>query len=231
MVTIDPGVLRRVPVFSSLADDALTSIAGRCTDSRFLENREIISHRSMDTDLFILLEGSVKVVSYSGGGREVFHRRIDAGEIFGEMSAIDGSGRAASVITLTPAHVARMSDTAFKALVAEKPEFALQIMTLLVEKLRAATDRVFDLSTKKVSERVRLELLRLVSDNLENSVSASIDPAPTHYELSTRVSTNREGVTRELNRLSAEGLVRVGKRNIEIFDVNALVRSIASDAV
>jgi hypothetical protein len=54
--------------------------------------------------------------------------------------------------------------------------------------------------------------------------AAMIQPAPTHADLASRISTHREAVTRELNQLSRDGLVERQAGALAIHDVERLAR-------
>jgi CRP-like cAMP-binding protein len=56
--------------------------------------------------------------------------------IFGEMALIDGSARSASAVAAEPTEVAPIDKKAFLHLVQQNPDFALQVMRLLVSRLR-----------------------------------------------------------------------------------------------
>ena len=62
---------------------------------------------------------------------------VEAGSVFGEMALIDGQPRSADAVTKTHCRLALIDDRHFKALVRDTPEFALSLMKILVERLRA----------------------------------------------------------------------------------------------
>jgi hypothetical protein len=100
-----------------------------------------------------------------------------------------------------------MSAAAFRELLHSEPRVALALLPQLVMKIRALTTRVYEFSTLAVSNRIQAELLRLASLVPRAGKRARIDPAPTHTDIASRISTHREAVTRELNRLSRSGLI------------------------
>jgi CRP-like cAMP-binding protein len=95
-----------------------------------------------------------------------------------------------------------MPAAAFQKLLLTEPRVAQAMLPQLVTKIRALTKRVYEFSTLAVNNRIQAELLRLASLAPKDGRSARIVPAPTHAEIASRVSTHREAVTRELNRLS-----------------------------
>ena len=60
--------------------------------------------------------------------------------VFGEMALIDGSPRSATAIVREPTEVAVVDEKAFLYLVQKSPEFALDVMRRLAQRLRHTTD-------------------------------------------------------------------------------------------
>ena len=56
----------------------------------------------------------------------------------------------------------------------------------------------------------------------KSRLSVVIRPAPTHYEIAARIGSHREAVTREFNRLEADGIVEVRRRQLRIVDIKRL---------
>ena len=57
----------------------------------------VVSSEADDDDVYFLLAGSCRVSYFSSSGREVSFRDQEPGEMFGEISAIDGRGRALTI--------------------------------------------------------------------------------------------------------------------------------------
>ena len=51
-------------------------------------------------------------------------------------------------------------------------------------------------------------------------------PAPTHAELANSIGTHREAVTREMRALTAQNIIRTGRRRIEFLDIARLQTSV-----
>jgi len=61
---------------------------------------------------------------------------VGPGGIIGEMAVVDGSPRSADAFTQTEARIARIDRPRFEHLVANHPTFALQVMSIMAERLR-----------------------------------------------------------------------------------------------
>lgn len=80
----------------------------------------------------IVMRGSVEI---QRGDKTI--AEIGAGSVFGEMALIDGLPRSGDAIARTHGRLACIDEPHFKNLVREEPEFALSLMKILVERLRA----------------------------------------------------------------------------------------------
>lgn len=80
----------------------------------------------------IVLRGAVQI---RRGDKTI--AEIEAGSVFGEMALIDGLPRSGDALARTHVRLACIDEPHFKNLVREEPEFALSLMKILVERLRA----------------------------------------------------------------------------------------------
>jgi CRP-like cAMP-binding protein len=67
-----------------------------------------------------------------------------------------------------------------------------------------------------------LALLKLVAPSSEKGDQRLIRDMPTHLELASKVGTHREAVTRELNLLKKEGIIRKKGKDLEVLSVSKL---------
>jgi CRP-like cAMP-binding protein len=216
--------LRTIALLEGLAPERLDALARDCAWRRYAPAQQILSREADDRDVCLIVAGRVRVTTYSAGGREVSFRDIGAGDFFGEVAAIDGGPRSADVLALEPTLVASMSPAVFRRLLHEEPAVAERILLRLVGLVRGLSERVIDLSTLGVQNRIHAELLRLAREAGVSANAARIDPAPKHTEIASRVSTYREQVTRELSALVKLGILERGEHALVVRDVAALER-------
>lgn len=217
--------LRVISLFEEMSDSELVRLAESCTTRTYEKNAQILGDQDSTTDVFFILAGSVRTNSVSPKGREVIYSEIKAGNIFGEFSAIDGRPRSSAVSALTDCTVARMPAKAFFEFLRGNGIVATKLVELLVTKIRSMSERVFEVSALSVSERLRRELLRLAATGERQGKTIVIKPAPTHYDIAARIGSHREAVTREFNRLEAEKVLDVSRRQITILDLARLEQS------
>lgn len=216
--------LRSVALLDGLSAERLDALARECAWRRCAPEQQIISREADDRDLYLIVAGRVRVTTYSAGGRQVTFRDIGAGDYFGEVAAIDGEPRSADVIALESTLVASMPPAVFWRLAREEPLVAERMLLRLASLVRGLSERVIDLSTLGVQNRIYAELLRLARETGITGNAARIEPAPKHADIASRVSTYREQVTRELSALVKMGILERGDHGLVIRDVARLER-------
>ncbi|CAN5902949.1 Crp/Fnr family transcriptional regulator [soil metagenome] len=217
--------LRVISLFEDLPPADLSQVAELCLIRAYEKQSQILDEQDETTDVFFILSGSVRISSYTEGGREVIFNDMSGGDIFGEFAAVDQLPRSAAVQALSDCLMARMTSPRFFEILRRYPDVSVRLITLLVSKIRKMSERVFEVSALPVRERVRRELLRLATEGTEFTNGVIIRPAPTHYEIAARIGSHHEAVTREFNRLESEKVVEVRRRQIRITDMARLKRS------
>jgi CRP/FNR family transcriptional regulator, cyclic AMP receptor protein len=225
----EPSILglKRVRLLEGVPAPALEKLARQCRWRRFAAGHRVISRQAPDQDVYLIISGRVRVTSFSASGRQVTFRDIPAGDWFGDFAAIDGLSRSADIVALDAALVAAMPPAIFRELLHSHPAVCDRMLNRLVTSVRELTERVFDLSTLGVQNRVHAELLRLAREAGIRGNVARLDPAPKHTELASQVSTYREQVTRELSALVKQGLLERSGRALVITDVARLEKIVA----
>ena len=218
--------LRSIDLLKGLAEERLEEIARSCAWRNFASGAQIVSRKSNDRDVHLLVSGKVRVTTYSAAGRQVTFRDCLPGDFFGDVAALDEMPRSADVMALEGSLLASMRAAQFRKLLREEPLVAERVMRRLASLVRRLSERVIDLSTLGVHHRIHAELARLAREAGIEANSARIDPAPKHADLASQVSTYREEVTREISALAKAGLVRKDGRALIVCDLARLERMV-----
>ena len=214
--------LARFELFRDLPSEALSALSRRCQWRRYHAHQIILGYRDDSREVFFVVRGQVRVTFFSECGREVSFRDLPAGEMFGELSAIDGLPRSCTVVALTDTMVAVMTASLLWDLLRAHKSVNACILGRLTRLVRSLSERVIESSTLTVRKRIQAELLRLAHEAAPGQKCAMIFPAPTHAELASRVSTHREAVTRGLGELARAGIIEKRGGTLVIRDVETL---------
>lgn len=207
-----------------LDQETQRDLIARARTLRVRKGQFVLARGETSTEVFLVREGRLNVLLYASDGREVSLRELGEGQMFGELSAIDGETRSVGVVAVTDARLLAISQAAFQLLVRDNAAAAEWLVRRLTSQVRSLTDRVFELSALNVRARLHCELIRIA-----RSRGAGDDPpAPTHAELANRIGTHREAVTRELKALADRNIIRSGRRKLEFLDIAGLEDAVAA---
>lgn len=222
--------LSQIEILRDLSASALDALASQCNWRNYRAGQQIFARETKDRNVHLIVRGKVRAAVYSASGREVAFRDVHGGKCFGELSAIDGLPRSANVEAVEASIIASISPQLFWKLLEEHPIVMANVLRLLTATIRSLSDRLFELSTLGVQNRVHAEILRLAKEASASSTSVMLDPAPRHVDIASRISANREQVTKEISAMKRLGLVvPKGRHALLVPDVRRLER-IVNDA-
>ncbi len=216
------AALAAFPLFKGASARTLDLIIRHANLRRCDEDEEILSRDDQAGDVYFVLRGEVRIVNYSSGGREVAYAIVPAGGYFGELSAIDGRPRSASVLAVEDCMLATLTPTAFKEVLASDPAIAARVMEKLVRIVRSADDRILDLATLSAYQRVYVEILRMKKPDPVRANSWLVYPLPTQAQIAALASTTRETVARVLSQLAHDHIAERKSRTLYIRDLARL---------
>ena len=172
-----------------------------------------------------MAEGLVKISIISQDGRENDIALLKPGDCFGEMPILDGGPRSATAIALDPTETMTLTLDDFLAFLKEHSKVAIQIIGLLVRRLRAMDEMMGDMLFLDVPTRVSkklLELVKMYRDSADSSGNVTVPLG--QEELSRLVGSSRETVSRTLNIYKKKGLLKTSHRRITITNLEGLER-------
>jgi CRP-like cAMP-binding protein len=219
--------LRAVKLLAGVADATLEELAQQYRWRRLTAGQRVVSREAQDNDVYLIVSGKVRITVFSAAGRQLTFRDMQAGDWFGDLAAIDGLTRSADVDALEDTVVASMKPAQFMQLLHEHPAVCDRILQRLVALVRDLSERIFDVSTRGVRNRLHAELLRLARQAGVAGNRARIDPTPRHADIASQIGTYREQVTRELSGMVKEGLVQRDGRALVIPDIKRLEKIVS----
>ena len=211
-------VLKRVPLFADLSEADLTRFGEVTREREYPKNSVILFEDDPGDALYIVSTGQVKVVLIGEDGREVILSVLGDGDFFGEMSLIDDEPRSAHVIAMRDSHLLVLRRDDFQLQLEQHPKVALELLRVLVQRLRRADEKIGGLVLLDVNGRVA----QLLLDLAEESGGPKITRKLTHQTIAQMIGSSRETVSRAMRELVDRGLIDVSRREITIKDHDAL---------
>jgi CRP-like cAMP-binding protein len=225
-VDLTAETLGQVNAFRDLTLAERERIVPYCHGQYYEPNQYIVSYKDDSKDVFFIVSGRVQAINFGSSGHQVTLQDLEAGQMFGELSAIDGEPRLAHIITAQDAIVVSMTPDNFMQVLENHPTVIRATLKRLTGMVRLLGKKVYDRDVLPAHQRVRAELLRLAFEQQRPADTAVISPAPTHNGIAYHIGTSRETVTRELNSLRSAGLIMRRGNDLLICDVPRLTQMI-----
>jgi CRP/FNR family cyclic AMP-dependent transcriptional regulator len=214
---LNPSILKSVPLFSAFSDAQLTTLLNYVQHRSYPRNVFVIQAGEETDSLYVILSGKVKVLIPDENGREVILSMMGPHDFFGEMGILDDQPRSASVATLEPCELLRLSKAGFMNCLKENSEVAMLVIRNLVRRLREADRKIESLALIDVSGRVA-RLFMDMAEEIDGRLVVS--RAPPKQEIARMVGASREMVSRVVKELHDRGLIRAERRRIIILNRN-----------
>jgi len=222
VIKVTPAIISGIEVFQDLSLTDYESLSGILKAHSYKADQHIITLGEHTQDVYFIISGKVRITTFTSGGKEVTFQDMRAGQMFGELSAIDGQSRSTNVVALTPTSLAKVSPMSFFKILRDYPKVNEHILHQLTGLIRKLGDRIVEFSTYSVKSRIHAELLRLAKNSGIKNNTAEIIPAPAHLDIANRISTHREAVSRELSDLSKSGILKRSEGKLFIQDIAQL---------
>jgi CRP-like cAMP-binding protein len=199
--------LSGIGVFQGLSYQQRQELAPLCNFHHYPADCEIISYQADNREIYFIISGQVQAIVYSLSGKQIILNDLGPGELFGELSAIDGQPRSASIRTISKTIICSMTYGSFWFVLHHYPSVTEIILKRLSLKVRQLCQRVYEVCAMPVKNRVHMELLRLALRHEIINNRVTIDPAPTHTAIANHIATHREAVSREIAQLKINGII------------------------
>ena len=128
--------LRAAPLFTGLADADLERLAATCQRQSLAPGELLIREGDPGDAMFVVVSGELEVTKRAGATEQPL-ARVGPGAIQGEIAALQGTERAASVRALTDVEVLRIPREGLLALLDSGPDAALALVHTVLERLRS----------------------------------------------------------------------------------------------
>jgi CRP-like cAMP-binding protein len=214
------SVLRNHPIFCDLQPEALDQLCRYTKHSTLKRGAPIFSKGDPGNSLFAVMSGTVKISNSSADGRSAILNLIGAGEIFGEMSVLDGQARSADATANTNCEIFAIDRREFLPFMRSQPELAMKFIELLCARLRWTSDQVEQVILQNLPGRLAGALIRLTEKDKLAAGERTI--AITQQEISEMVGMTRESINKQLRVWAARNWVRLEHGAIVVLDAEAL---------
>jgi CRP/FNR family cyclic AMP-dependent transcriptional regulator len=220
-----PSERRRVfeghALFGKLPPADLEALLLHARAERYPAGKMIFAKGSPGRSMMAILRGTVRISTPSPAGPDIVLTILSAGEVFGEIALLDGSDRTADAIAASDCELLVLDHRDFMPFLERRADLCILLLKLLCQRLRRTDQQVQEAMFGRLEDRIAMALIRLAQDAPPITAGAVVLRI-TQQDLAGMVGAARESVNKQLHIWQKEGVLRLGKRLIEIADIEAL---------
>jgi CRP/FNR family transcriptional regulator len=219
--------LRRCALFARADEETLEACASQLRVRRFKRAETIFHQGDPGDSLFIIEEGSVKIVLPSPEGEEAaIIATLSRGDFFGELAIIDGAYRSATAVAVEATSTLVLRREPLERLVDTDVGLRKALLAGLASELRRLTGHVEELHFLDLPGRLASRLVRMAREHEPEAMGEVRLAWPfTQSELAAMIGGTRQTVNRLLADFVEQDLIRFEKETLVIPDVARLARA------
>jgi CRP/FNR family transcriptional regulator, cyclic AMP receptor protein len=207
-------------------------LAAKVKFRRYPAGELIFQQGDRQRGLHIIKTGTVRAFYTAPSGREITLAYWQAGDLLGADRLYGGGVFRWSCQTVAPTEAYLIVDADLRTLIANVPELAVALIEALSFKVQWLSGLVQALGTESVSRRLAQVLDTLCElYGVQSDQGIAIDAPFTHEDLAAMVGASRQWVTMALARFQDRGVLKLGKRRIEVLRRDRLVSSSRNHSV
>ena len=204
-------------LFRGIEPHVVSKLTARLETVDFAPGQLIYARGDLGAELYILLDGKVKLGRCADDGRENLLTVLAPPDMFGELSILDPGPQPWSATAITEVHAAVVDQMQLQAWIDDYPAIAKRLLRLMARQLRHTTDTLADLAFIDAPARVAKQLLGLAQRfGIPENGSMRVTHDLTQEELAQLVGATRETVNKALSDFRNRGWIRVDGKSVLI---------------
>lgn len=213
-------IISIIPLFRGLSEDHLSQVRRIAVDKFYDKGRTVFSEGDECNGFYVVADGRVKIYKVSTEGKEQIFHIYGPGNPFGEVPVFSGQKFPANAQTLLKSHLLFFPKASFVDLISNNPSLSLNMLAALSMRLREFTVQIENLSLKEVPGRLAGYLIYLAEEQgNKGHVTLNISKG----QLASLLGTIPETLSRIFSRMSAQKLIEVKGRSIELLNFERLI--------
>lgn len=204
------ALLAGTGLFGSLGDADRQAVASQMRKVEFNAGQMIFSRGDPGREIYLVLDGRVRLSILTVEGRELSFIHASRGNIFGEIAALDGGMRTADATAITRVTTMTLPQSALKRLIETSPAVASAAITFLCSRLRDTDQQLEAIALHPIEVRLARFLLSaiILQKPVAKGDRVTVDLAMSQSELALLIGASRPKVNAALAVLEDTGVIK-----------------------
>lgn len=140
--------LKKTPLFSSIRTHDIGAVASIAEELQFSPDDEIVSENDVGDSLYLIKEGTVRIVKKIDEMNSIDLAKLTVGECVGDMAVFDAEQRSASVRAIDKCTLLRINGQDLIDVILDHPHISIELLKIFIKRLRKANATIRELSAK-----------------------------------------------------------------------------------
>jgi len=216
-------MLRRWEGWENVSDETLRSLCEIAEPIEIKRKRSVFRRGEPGPGLLLVKSGEFKLSLISSEGREQILYLAEPGKVIGEGFLPEGVPCAASAFAMMDSQIWRFSSDEIVKLAGRREDFAFALMRQMAFRANRLIDLILDLSLRSVQRRLASFLFTLAIRHGGGGDKPAVIPRQLDMNtVAARLGTVREEISRALNRMQRDGILKLSRQEIVVLDLPAL---------
>jgi len=222
--SLDISLIADLPSFSGMEKDELSEFLSKARSARYPKDSQIFGQGEKAEAFFLLLDGHIRVLRITPDGEQIIARYISSGELFGIAQAIGRDTYPANAIAAVDCVTLSWPGKLWHETVEKYPTFATNTNKVIGGRLQETQDRLLELATERVEQRVASALLKLANQAGKKTEDGILIDFPiSRQDISEMTGTTLHTVSRLLSSWEHDGLVKSSRKKITVIEGHRLL--------
>lgn len=213
------NIVKSIPLFSALDNVTIEQICSLSIIKTYAPHYTVINEGEESKQLFIILDGKVKVTSTSNRGREITLRILSGTDFLGEVFASEIINNNSTITTLSKTELLLIRKSDFQKYLLINPTLTIRFLQEVANRIRTAEFKIYLFSFSTAQYKIAAVIIQIAEK--EGKIGKNVvmlEKFPRYSEIANMAGITRETVSRILHRFETEKLIELGKLKLVILD-------------
>lgn len=149
------AALKRAELFQQAGEKLISEIAAAAIERNWRMGEELFAAGDLSDGFYIVVDGTIRLALTTESGGELILRDATAGDMFGEIGALDGGPRSAHARVASPqARTAFVPQARFTGILERHPAVLLSVTRKICQRLRETTEQLEGIALYPLRQRL-----------------------------------------------------------------------------
>ncbi len=222
---VDRNDVRNLPVFAGMDEAAFDQLMAQATYRAVPKGGAVFKQGAPAHQFYLLLQGRLKVMQVTADGQQIIVRMVNPGDLFGFALALGRKDYPATPVAAVDSAVLVWPMAMMTDFMTHNPALAVNALQMIGRRLDDAHNRIRQISTQEVEQRVAHAVLRLAREaGVEEGDGVRIDFPVSRQDIAELTGATLHTVSRIISQWRGKGWVETGRQSLRIRDFARLRR-------